>query len=102
MAVVLSFLPDDEVYDVGDPITVVATVTNNGIAAAPGAIFFRERNPSGEYRLLAASEDAVGTYSTPITLGQAGLWRFRVECSGANAGVDELKLHVRRSAFPPL
>jgi hypothetical protein len=102
MAVVLSTTPEGP-HHVGDPVELVCkTTAPDGTAANPGAVIFRERRPDGAFRIIGATEVAVGTWTAPVSLDASGRWRFRVECSGAVAGADETPLNVRASAFPPL
>ncbi len=102
MAVILSITPEGP-HHIGDPVELVCrTTAPDGTAANPGAVIFRERRPDGAFRLIGATEVAVGTWTAPVLLDASGLWRFRVEVTGAIAGADETFLSVRTSAFPPL
>lgn len=101
--VTLTISPDQGFFHLGATAKLVAKVADEaGTAVDPGAILFRTSAPDGSLNLVGAAKVAVGTWTALVVLAQSGLWHFRVECVGNNAGVDETQVDVERSVFPVL
>lgn len=78
-------------YSVGDTARVDVRVRNSsGVLADPPSLIARVRDPQGNVSVFdyAAgapwARTAAGVYTLDIDLDEAGIWKFRVETSGAN------------------
>lgn len=93
-------------YDKADVVRLSLTVTDlNNAAVDPGALVLKYKKPDQTTVTLtygvdvALVRDSAGHYHADVTLDQVGVWTYRFEATGANAGADEHELAVRASAF---
>lgn len=97
-------------YDSGATVRLKLTMTDSsGTAVDPGALTFKVRQPDGTVTSYVYGTDAqlvkssTGIYYVdwpiPKTLAAEGVWSYRFEATGANAGAVESQFTVRNSAF---
>jgi len=92
-------------FIIGDTARITTALTHPATAAAvdPGGLALKVRKPDQTLTTLtygadaALEKDAVGHYHADIALDQAGLWHWRWEATGANAGVAEGVLTAKAS-----
>lgn len=80
-------------------------INSIGVAADPGALRLKVRNPltavitTYAYGAGVVIKDSVGNYHADIALPVAGLWLWRWESDAPNAGANEGSLSVSPSIF---
>ncbi len=87
--------------DVGDPLRLRSTYTNeSGAAANPTTVVLTLRDPAGVVTTPAVTNPAVGTFENLLVPATPGVWRFRWDASGGVTASDPGAFYVRPRAVP--
>jgi len=91
------------IYDIGDVVRCLGTVTSSGTAVDPGTVYAKFRNPAGSVTTYTYGVDAelvkssTGVYYFDITIATEGTYYYRLEGTGTNATAQEGVFLVRGS-----
>lgn len=88
------------IYDIGDVVTITGTFRSAaGALVDPTAVTAEVLAPAGTVTTPTASRTSLGVYAFTINVTAAGIWRYRLEGTGANASAGEGIFAARESSF---
>jgi hypothetical protein len=87
----------------GTAVLLTCTFTGtNGVAANPGTVVVRIRQPDGTTTSHTPTNTAVGVYTYEFTPGVAGKWTWEVQGSGSGPNaVRDGQVSVKAQAIGP-
>lgn len=88
------------IHDVGDVVTITGTFRDaSGAVVDPTAVTAQVLDPAGTVANPTATRISAGVYAFTISVTAAGIWRYRLEGTGANAAAAEGVFAARSSSF---
>jgi hypothetical protein len=87
----------------GTAVLLTATFTGtDGVAANPGTVVVRIRQPSGTVTSHTPTNTATGVYTYTFTPAEAGKWTWEVQGSGSGPNaVRDGQVSVKEQAIGP-
>ena len=91
------------IYDIGDVVRCIGTITASGTAVDPGTVIGKYINPAGSVTTYTNGVDAemvksaTGIYYFDVSILTEGVYYYRIEGTGTNATAQEGSFLVRGS-----